>query len=82
MILGLLLGIIMRDYRGVAFGSLAAVPLGLAIYHFIQRPAQIAEGMPGDALSYTIAAGYSLVVTFAVASVVYALKRAIVRPRA
>lgn len=82
MILGVLIGLLISTWRGVALASLAAVPVGLAVYHFLQRPALMAEGLPGDALSYAIAGGYSLVTTIAVASVVYGVKRLIVRRRA
>jgi hypothetical protein len=82
MILGFILGIIMRDWGGVIFGSIASTPIGVLTFHFLQRPVLVSEGHTITGLTYALVALESLVVVFAVAAVTYLIKRAIVRPRA
>lgn len=87
MMLGIFVGIVMPDWRGVAFGSLAAIPLQVLLYEFVTRPGNAAMDypsltLPADLVVYALMLVAAYVMCLVIASVAYGLKRVFVQKRA
>lgn len=83
--LGVLIGLLMPSLRGVLFGTLAAIPLSLAMIYFVVIPDRISMGervpvLPQDWLWLALAVAYDWITFTVLALAAYGIKRA-VRPR-